>query len=362
MRYPLIDVLRAVAVSLVVVYHVIGLGEWTVFSASPWAFPFRHGWMGVDLFLVISGFVITLSALRARDWNAPGFRWQFMQRRLRRLVPLYALTCTVYVFIVRPELLTRPALEIIAQVASHTLFLQNLSHHTHGVINGVSWSLALEMQFYVALVFGIRWLTQLGAGRSLLMLVAVSWAWRYGVANLVDSGPDREHLLVVYTAELPGTLDSFGFGIALALLVSRDQGFWARRLTPGWSNFLGWLATAVCLLCAAGYMLIVYDNYWTHPVMVIFFRTVLASGFAAALCTALTGPLQSSGILRPVRYVGHISYGIYLWHFPVLLALLTLPDLRGGGLLVAVSTGAVVLASLSWHLMEKHWVSAEQQR
>ena len=352
MFYPLIDVLRAVAVSLVVVYHVVGLGDWRVFSESIWGLPFQHGWMGVDLFLVISGFVVTLKAIPEHKRSTEGFRWPFMQRRLRRLVPLYALTCAVYVFLVRPEILTRPALEIIAQVASHAVFLHNLSHLTHGVINGVTWSLALEMQFYLALVFCIRWLIKLGAGRVLLLLVAVSWAWRYGMSGLIGPGPGREHMLVVYTTQLPGTLDAFGFGIALALLVSMSEGFWASRLASGWSNCLGWLTVTACMLGAAGYMLTAYDNYWTHPVMVIFFRTLLASGFAAALCVALSCPLQGSGVLRPVRYLGQISYGIYLWHFPVLLGLLTLPDLRGGNLLVAVYTGAALLAALSWHLME----------
>ena len=358
MLYPLIDILRAAAVSLVVVYHVVGLGEWTLLTASIWTLPFRHGWMGVDLFLVISGFVVTLSAVRLQEKSAHGFRWQFMQRRLRRLMPLYALTCTAYVFMVRPEILMRPGLEVLLQVTSHALFLQNLSHLTHGVINGVTWSLALEMQFYLALVFAVRWLIKLGAGKTLLLLIVVSWAWRYGVSCFIGSGPDREHMLVVYTTQLPGTLDAFGFGIALAAVVFGGQGFWAQRLTPDWSNCLGWLAVAAGMLCVAGYLLITYDNYWTHAAMVIFFRTILAAGFAAALCVAVTCPLRGSGVLRPIRYLGQISYGIYLWHFPVLLALLALPSLRGGNLLIAVCTGTVLLASLSWHLMEKHWVHA----
>ena len=177
MQFPLIDVLRAVAALLVLVYHVLTLGEWQFFSSSLWGLPFRLGWIGVDLFLVISGFVITLSAARESGKHLQGFARRFMERRLRRLVPLYLLTCVVFVFLVRPEILTGPAVNLMIQVASHALFLQNLSPYTHGVINGVTWSLALEMQFYLALVFGIGYLLKLGSWRSLLLLVGLSWVY-----------------------------------------------------------------------------------------------------------------------------------------------------------------------------------------
>ena len=63
MPYPLIDVLRAVAAMLVLVFHVVSLGDWQVFSRTVWGLPLRQGWIGVDLFLVISGFVIALMSL-----------------------------------------------------------------------------------------------------------------------------------------------------------------------------------------------------------------------------------------------------------------------------------------------------------
>src|ERR1035437_8624167 len=356
MLYPLIDVLRAVAALLVLVFHVTTLGDWKVFAEPLWGLPLRQGWIGVDLFLVISGFVITLSAAGEREKNADGFRWRFMQRRLKRLVPLYLLTCVVYVLLVRPEILTRPPGQVLIQVVSHALFLQNLHPSTHGVINGVSWSLALEMQFYVVLVFSIGWLLKLGAWRALLLLVGLSWAWRYGTTLLLEPGVAIVQMQVIYTTELPGTLDAFGMGIALALLLHKGQGVWARRLLPGWQNCLLWLVLASGLLWLAGAVFLPRSNYWDDFGMVVFWRTVLAMGFAAALATVITCPLLGGGLLRPIRYLGKISYGIYLWHFPVLLALLTLPGLRGGRRFVVLLVGSVLLASLSWHLLEKHWV------
>ena len=306
MLYPLIDVLRAVAALLVLVYHVTVLGEWQLFSEPLWGLPFRQGWIGVDLFLVISGFVITLSAAREREKSLDGFRWRFMQRRLRRLVPLYLLTCVVFVFLVSPEILTRPAGQLLALVVSYALFLQNLSPLTHGAINGVTWSLALEMQFYVALVFSIGWLLKLGAWRALLLLVGLSWAWRYGTTFVLKPGEALPHLQVIYTTELPGTLDEFGIGIVLALLVHKGTGLWARRLLPGWQNCLFWLVLAAGLLWLAGAVFLPRGNYWADYGMVVFWRTMLAMGFAAALATVITCPLRGDGLLRPIRYLSLI--------------------------------------------------------
>ena len=283
-----------------------------------------------------------------------------MQRRLRRLVPLYALTSVAYVFLVRPEILTRPPEQLLIQLASHVLFLQNLHPFTHGVINGVTWSLALEMQFYVALIFCIGWMIKLGAWRVFLLLVGLSWAWRYGTTLLLTPGEAIAQMQVVYTTQLPGTLDAFGMGIFLALLVHQGKGAWARRLLPAWRNCLLWLVLTTALLWLAATLFLPRSNYWAHTGMVIYWRTLLAMGFATALAMVISCPLRGGGLLRPVRYLGQISYGIYLWHFPVLLALLTLPGLRGAHLFICLLTGSVALASLSWHLLEKHWVRVPQ--
>ena len=360
--YPLVDVIRAAAALLVLVFHVIAIGQWSSFPDSLWTVPFRYGWIGVDLFLVVSGYVITLSAARARVKHPNAFRWPFMQRRLWRVVPLYALSCTAFIFLVRPEFLLGSPAGIAQQLLSHALFLQNLSSDTHGVINGVTWSLALEMQFYIALILSVGWLVRLRPLRSLMVLVGIAWAWRYGTSLFLIPGEAAPHLQVIYTAQLPGTLDAFGMGIALALVVFNGEGFWADRLKTGWGNTGMWLGLAIVLLALAGKLLVERrDIYWTLPGMVIFWRTLLAMGFGALLAASITCPLRGTGILRPIRYLGQISYGIYLWHMPIVLTLVVQPDLRGSRLLVWTLIGAISLASLSWHLMEKHWVRGASQ-
>ncbi len=341
---------------LVVVYHAEVLGALSLSGDAWWAIPFHLGWVGVDLFLVISGFVITLSAAKAHSQNPQGFRWPFMQRRLRRLLPLYALTCVIFLFVVRPEVLLRPWDQLLPILVSHALFLQNMSHHTHGVINGVTWSLALEMQFYVLLVASIGFWFRLGAWRSLGVLVLLAWAWRYGCTLILVPGVAQPHLLVVYTAQLPGSMDAFGVGIALALWVHQSAGGVHSLLKPGVRNVLLWATVSGALLTGAA-MLLIMQNLWAHTGMVVFWRTLLALGFGAALATMLACPLPSGGWMRPWHYLGEISYGIYLWHFLVLLSLLQMTALRGQNLFGVMLMGTLALASLTWLLMEKQWVA-----
>jgi peptidoglycan/LPS O-acetylase OafA/YrhL len=163
-------------------------------------------------------------------------------------------------------------------------------------------------------------------------------------------------LQVIYTTQLPGTLDAFGMGIALAILVFKGEGIWFRYLLPSWRNCLVWLVSAVGLLFLAGALFLPSGEHWTHSGAVIFWRTLLACGFGAALAATITCPIQRGFLLQPARYLGQISYGIYLWHFPVLLSLLALPGLHGVQLFMMVLIGSVLLASLSWHLFEKHWL------
>src|SRR5690606_25414838 len=145
--YPHIDILRAIAAVRVVVYRVVEVGQWREFPITGWALWFRIGWIGVDLFFVISGFVITLSAVSAYRRIGSSFIRHYLRHRWLRIATLYFCTILAYVWLVSPEILLIGARSTFTHLTSHALFLHNLHPSTYGSINGPNWSVALEMQF-----------------------------------------------------------------------------------------------------------------------------------------------------------------------------------------------------------------------
>ncbi|MFM2185762.1 MAG: hypothetical protein RIR43_334, partial [Pseudomonadota bacterium] len=352
-QFEAVHVLRAAAALLVVLYHVIVIGKWSGYPVQGTALLGRVGWVGVDLFLVISGFVIALSALRGYDRMGSAFRASFARRRLARIVPLYLLTAIVFLFLVEPSLLAQPARVLALHAATHLTFIHNLWPNTHGSINGPNWSVALEMQFYLLMVICTPWLVRIRPGLLLIGLTAVALSWRAGVSWVVGLGIEKAHLLHVYTSQLPGVLDAFGMGIVLAMLMTRRNRPW--WLQPGWRSAGMWLLVFVLSYTLAFDIYWARAGYWDQFEMVVLWRSLLATVAVSLVAMAVTLPssIQQAVWLWPLRYVGEISYGIYLWHLPVLLTLMTLPGFTGMRLFTGVLAGTFILSACSWHLMEK---------
>ena len=362
-RFPAIDILRAAAALLVLVYHVIEVGQWTSFPSSGPLLSFRVGWMGVDLFFVISGFVIGLSALQGYKADGPAFRGPFARRRLWRIVPLYALTAVLFVLLVNPSLLSLPRRTLALHLASHAAFLHNLHPSTHGSIDGPNWSVALEMQFYLAMLVLTPWLVRRRPLTVLTAMVLASWAWRGLVVWVIGAGEINAHRLQVYSSQLPGTLDAFAFGIVLAMILAAPERnpACARLLKATWRNFAIWsLAFGLLLWLTMG--IFWSTGYWDDAAMIVFWRTLLAATFGSAVAAAATLPSQRLLLLAPLGYLGEISYGLYLWHLPVLLTLTARASMTRGALLAGGLAATIALAALSWHFLEKPLVRRSHER
>ncbi len=333
---PEVDGLRALAVLPVILFHA-------GFSA------FSGGYVGVDVFFVISGFLITsiiVNEQRAGRFSIVGF----YERRARRILP--ALFVVMAVCLPAAWLLMLPAeaaafgrsLVAVSLFGSNVLFWRSsgyfdLAAEEKPLLH--TWSLGVEEQFYIVFPLLLAACWRLGprrlAGLLLVLaglsLAASQWALeRYALASFFLA-PTRAWEL------LAGALVALGCDQAL-------------RFRP----VAGWPAWLQDLLALAGLVLVlapvfVYDATTPFPGLAALAPvsgTVLVLVFAQPgtwACRALT--------LKPVLWLGLISYSAYLWHQPLLaFARLSQPGVPPAWLLGTMATLALVLGHLSWRFVE----------
>jgi peptidoglycan/LPS O-acetylase OafA/YrhL len=359
--YPNLDLLRAFAAFSVMMYHVIYTLPWPEIPlGNPLVRWFTVGWMGVDLFFVISGFVIGLAALQAYRANPERFYPTFARHRLARIAPLYYLTAAVVLIGISPSLWQQP--DIFLKIFTYLSFTQNLSIHTSGIINGPSYTIGIEVQFYLLIALLIPWLSKMNPLAILSIGLAVAWIWRTLGWYWFSGNTPNISAFVLYTLQVPGMLDQFALGFVLARWAT-DGMRWQKLQMEGPALLalvqkyhfyilgLFLLAAALTWYLIAGYASV----YWNQPNMVVFWRSLV--GLTAALLiiwmVIVQFPPWLELLLSPVRYIGRISFGIYLWHYPLIILLKEHGYTQPWRFSALVITGAITLAILSYHLFER---------
>jgi peptidoglycan/LPS O-acetylase OafA/YrhL len=347
-RYAGLDGLRAIAVLTVLLFHL-----------TPGLLP--GGYLGVDLFFVISGFIIT--ALLAREQEATGrIRLvDFWRRRARRLLPalgVLLLVCCSLALVAGGNVLVGLGRQVLgaATFSSNWLSIATGSSYfadTSPELFRNLWSLAVEEQFYLVWPLALLGLL-LVRNRVLRCAVVAILAVSSAVAMLLVLVPGGDATRVYY-----GT-DTHSFGLALgALLALASRTWWPWPLAwPRWSRILlptmGSVAIAgllvLCVLMPAD-----ADLPYQGGLALVAALTALAIAGATMPGSLLGRTLD----IRPLRWVGERSYGLYLWHWPlVVLAAAFLPSLVDDGLgswaLGGIAFAAtVVAATLSYRFVEQ---------
>lgn len=329
-QIPQLDAVRGVAILVVLAHNLHG------FSSPPFSYLTNYGWMGVDLFFVLSGFLITgilLDSKSSKDY----FR-NFYARRCLRIWPLYY-SVLILMFVIVPLVRPQNAAELFQRSHpwwSYPFFLQNFLVRDAAVSVGplgVSWSLAVEELFYLVWPVFVRFL-------SISRLRMVAWG------ALLFSPLLRlffvSHDWLIYTNPFC-RLDGMMAGALLALLVRKSDFVPTRLIVPAWLALL--IAGPLAIVTE------IYKRGW-----LTFSMDVIASaGFIYVAMYSASHWFKSIMTNRFLMFTGTISYALYLLHklpedvFKVDRLYITHPHVA----FWAAAAISYILAIASWNLLEK---------
>lgn len=351
-RIAALDGVRGLAILLVLCMHCLYIAPWYdlgFLTTHTYGRVAMLGWSGVDVFFVLSGFLITGILVRGKGQPAGPYFRNFYMRRSLRIFPLYYLVIILLLYV----LPNRPVASGGEQL-SYLLYYQNIWFASVGMspdfARQVTWSLAIEEQFYLVWP-ALVWFASERALRAIcIALIVGAIALRF---VLVQSGFSHTHFLT------PCRIDALAVGALLTLVPPPSARFGA----------------IVTLLGIGGLLAVAYTTGDSSPLSPgqQMWGLIPALALGVGLLTlARTGRvLQPLFTLLPLRSLGKYSYCIYLTHLLVIelftkLAVKWVPVGTYPPLLVVIAftitccAGSWLLAVVSWHAFEKWFLALKR--
>ncbi len=335
---PAIEGMRGVAVAWVMVFHYFVLRDGRfddplialVKSWTPLEAFVRNGYLGVDLFFLITGFLLTLPWFRHADAGLPPPDWRsFYARRARRILPAYYVQLVFLFFLVLPLLYPRIWIHstpfVTFNLGAHFTFLHYTSPLTSSsmTVNGALWTLAIEMQYYLLLPiiapFFIRW-----PWRSLVAAFVIAAGWRWLAWNDLDglarvymklgakAGVTEKEVRHLIETQLP----AWSLHFALGILAGRA---WMLRRGKVIEGMLRWVPVSVFAVATVGlYAVLRSGTSFLGQVGWLAFPVLIAVALGAVVSWP-SAWLSRAAACAPIAALGRISYSAYLYHLPLLL-------------------------------------------
>lgn len=326
------------------------------------------GWAGVQIFFVLSGFLL---ALPYAEWQS-GLRDKprlvdYFSRRILRVFPAYYFQLSILVLLMYGRTGSLPIDSWVS--AFRHFFMLFIPIPLDGqALNGVWWTLPIEFSFYLALPVIAALLKPGRAYPLLFACLGTMLIWRYSTITMLADSPLPTKILVA--SQLPGSLDSFGIGIIGSIIYVNRKSYSARLYSILTRTFIG------PLICFALVVILLYwihwwhFDYWTNSVLYYSWTSVFSLAILGIILAAAEGNKLVSFLFgsRVIIFIGTISYGLYLWHFPIMDLIRSLnmfvdspfyifPSLLGMAMLASL-----VVAALSYHLIERPFMLLPQKR
>lgn len=323
---PHVDILRALAVLLVIFNHL----EFPYFSG---------GFIGVDIFFVISGYLITQNLLKEKNTTGKFSYSNFYKKRTIRLAPAF-FTVTIasssfFLIILTPEEAINYLKTIIASLTlTSNIYYTSLLNNYFSISSKSTpllhfWSLSLEEQFYLFWPLFFIFILKFSLKTRVLSIIALTISSLFFSHILVQENPTAAYYL------LPSRVFEFGIG-ALLVFVPKI------KIQRNISVFIGSII----------FLSLVFISNWINPSTLFPSYTALIPCLLAAVFIYASQSLDYK-YLNSVKYLGKISYPMYLWHWPIIvyLSLLSVNLSFLVKTLTLIST--IFLAALTYEFIEK---------
>lgn len=360
-RVKELDGIRGLAILMVILYHV---GPYTVnFTGNPILVSVLNsmqiGWLGVDLFFVLSGFLITDILLRTRE--KPTYFKNFYIRRILRIFPIYYLVITLLLFFL-PWLEKTRGLQEQSSWMFFIFYQQNWLYILKRPVSGylaVMWSLAIEEQFYLVWPAIVRWLDK----RKLVIAASAAFVFALCLRLIVSRLPlDLTYAEKINYYSTPARLDGLMIGALIAIAYqSQIWKIWLARLA--WPVFgLSILAMTFILTGKSA------EPFSKNSLITTWSFSALAL-LGGALIVLLTSLSENNWLRiifrnRILAFFGKYSYAMYLIHAPIIFFLnqqFLNANLKGAvaslTLIATAILGIILVSLISWNLLEKRVLS-----
>ena len=360
---PVLDGLRGVAILLVMLVHLTVMESSSLVDGAYYRVA-HLGWIGVDLFFVLSGFLITGILYDAK--TSPHYFRNFYARRALRIFPLYYAVLFL-ALLVLPALASDSYSRSLQAAWTYWAFLSNFAVAWHQEFPAgmliVVWSLAIEEQFYVAWAPLVRWLSYRRLVLLCVTVIVSAFAFRLTLSVF------EVHPVAAYVLPF-ARMDALALGALIAIAVRHQGGL--ERLAR-----VANMAAPLAGVAAMAITLWEWNPHWSAPMMQTVGYSCLAIMFGSILVVALTAPPHSR-IRRILHHpllgrIGVYSYALYLVHLPLravvrdhLFGPGEFPVLWGSQLpgqlmfYVVGSAPAFLLAWVSWHWYERRFLALKK--
>ena len=346
-----IDTFRAWAILSVLFFHYL-----KEFMPGGGSF-FRFGWTGVDLFFVISGFVLFLQVERTYRREGKTDYRRYLRNRALRIIPAYYASLFATVLLFGRDGLFTPGLLM------HLSFLHILDYGVAMSVQPLYWTLGVEAQFYLFIIFAARIFSGKRGYMSLAVIAALSLVYRYAVSvklGFTDTG-------ILLNNQLPGRFTEFSCGICMAKLSME------RNPRERLSGRIGYLAP---FFAAGGILYIVLARVWLSGGDDIFngsllstaFHPLLGLSFSLMMLPLMMLPEKARFMMRlkPLVFVGLISYSVYVWHMVVIMCLDRYAHLKDAAMradlkLLVSLVVTLGFSTLSYYLIEKTFLRLKRR-